>query len=295
MIAVTGATGFVGRAVCGALRANGESIVTIGRGAGVDLYWPIGPDFDSASLARLAGVRAVVHLAGSTIAVKWTPARKREIMESRANNTAKLARALARLEPKPSVLLSASAVGYYGNRGDEWLDESSAPGNDFLADVTRAWEDATTSASDAGIRVVRMRLGVVLGAGGGMIGQIRLPFLLGLGGVLGSGKQWMSWIALDDLTRFIVTAINDSTIAGAVNLTSPSPTTNAEFTAAFGALLHRPTIMPAPAFGLRMLFGEMADVAVLASQRVRPARLMASGYAFNHPTVEGALRAALKP
>ena len=293
MIVVTGARGFVGRATCDALRATGSRLITIGRDTNSDIQWPESGDFSPEVIARLSGVRAVIHLAGESIGVRWTPAIKRVIMTSRAVNTATLARALTSISPRPSTLLSASAVGYYGSRGDEWLDESSASGDDFLSGVTRAWENATTPASDAGIRVVHMRTGVVLGCGGGMLDQVTTPFRLGLGGTLGSGLQWMSWISLADLVRFIVAAIDDATIAGAVNLTSPAPVRNTDFTAALGAVLRRPAVIPVPEFALRALFGEMADGVLLASQRVRPARLIASGFAFDHLSVEAALRAAL--
>ena len=293
MIVVTGARGFVGRATCDALRAKGHRLVTVGRDTSSDIQWPASGDFGPEVIARLSGVRAAVHLAGESIGVRWTPAIKRAIMTSRAVNTATLARALASTSPRPSTLLSASAVGYYGNRGDEWLDESSTSGNDFLAGVTRAWEDATQPVSDAGLRVIHMRTGVVLGRGGGMLDQVTTPFRLGLGGMLGSGLQWMSWISLGDLVRFIVAAIDDATIAGAVNLTSPAPVRNSEFTAALAAALRRPAVISVPEFALRALFGEMADGVLLASQRVRPARLIASGFAFDHLSVEAALRAAL--
>jgi hypothetical protein len=293
MILVTGARGFVGRATCDALRAKGLRLMTIGRDTNSDIQWPASGDFAPEVIARLSGVRAVVHLAGESIGVRWTPTIKRAIMTSRAVNTATLARALVSINPRPAALLSASAVGYYGNRGDEWLDESSAPGDDFLAGVTRAWENATVPASDAGVRVVHMRTGVVLGRGGGMLDQVTTPFRLGLGGTLGSGLQWMSWISLADLVRFIVAAIDDATIAGAVNLTSPAPVRNAEFTTALGAVLRRPAVIPVPEFALRALFGEMADGVLLASQRVRPARLIASGFAFDHLSVDAALGAAV--
>lgn len=295
MIIVTGARGFVGRAVCDAVRATGEQVLTIGRGAESDVQWPAGEDFSGDAVSRMAGAHAVVHLAGEPIGVRWTAERKRAIMESRVRGTSQLARALVRVQPRPTVMLSASAVGFYGSRGDDALDESSSPGSDFLSGVVRAWEDATTLVRDAGIRVVNMRFGLVFGRGGGMLAEVVPPFRLGLGGVLGTGQQWMSWIALDDLVRFAVAALEDSSIRGPVNVVSPNPVRNAEFTAALGAVLHRPAVIPVPAFALRALFGEMADGALLASQRVRPARLLASGFAFSHPTVDGALRAALTP
>jgi len=294
MIAITGARGFIGRAVHETLRSRGNRIVTIGRSADADVRWPdAAADFGSTALARLAGAHAVVHLAGENIGVRWTEARKREILESRSRGTATLARGLTRLNPRPSVLLSASAVGFYGAHGDEWLDEESASGTDFLSAVTRAWEDATTPARDAGIRVVRMRFGVAIGPGGGMLARVRLPFSLGLGGRLGSGQQWMSWVALDDIARFVLRAIDDAVFDGPVNVTSPSPVRNREFTEALAVQLGRPAVLPAPAFALRAVFGEMADAMLLSGQRVRPARLLAAGFEFDQPTIDVALRAAL--
>ncbi len=294
MIAVTGATGFVGQAVCAALRARGNRVVTIGRSAGSDVAWPDGDaDFGAGALAALAGTVAVVNLAGATIAERWTAERKREIVRSRAFNTARLARAMAILNPKPAAFVSASGVGCYGDRADEWLDEASTTGTDFLAEVTRGWEAGTQPAHDAGIRVVRLRLGVVIGPGGGMIDRIRLPFSLGVGGRLGSGKQWFSWISLNDVVRVVLRAIDDPAIEGAVNAVSPVPVRNAEFTEALGRVLRRPAVMPVPAIALRAIFGEMADGVMLASQRVRPARLIAAGFTFEQPEIEGALRAAV--
>jgi uncharacterized protein (TIGR01777 family) len=233
-----------------------------------------------------------VNFAGENIGARWTHARKREILRSRATNTARLARAVARMDPKPAAFVSASAAGYYGSRGDEWLDESSSPGTDFLAGVTRAWEAATEPAREAGVRVVCLRLGVVLGPGGGMLARIRRPFSLGLGGTLGDGQQWFSWISLQDLVRVTLRAIDDPALVGAVNAVSPAPVRNATFTAAMGRVLTRPVIVPVPAFALRAIFGEMADGLLLASQRARPARLLAAGFTYEHPEIEGALRAA---
>lgn len=293
MIIVTGARGFVGAAVCAALRARGDRLLTVGRGAGADVAWPAGDaEFGPGAMAAFAGARAAVHFAGESIGARWTADRKLEIMQSRSVNTTRLARAMARLDPKPLAFVSASAVGYYGSRGDEWLDESSPPGDDFLSQVTRAWEQATTPAREAGIRVVQLRLGVVLGSGGGMLDRIRLPFSLGLGGMLGSGQQWFSWIALADVVRIVLRAIDDASLAGAINAVSPAPVRNTEFTAAVGRVMGRPAVVPMPAFALRAMFGEMADGAMLASQRARPARLLAAGYAFEHPEIEDALRAA---
>lgn len=295
MIAVTGATGFVGRALCTHLESRGERILRIGRRNG-DIAWPAdGAEFDQSAIAAMRGVRAVVHLAGESIGKRWTRGRRRAIRESRVGLTGVLARALARLSPPPAVLISASAVGYYGDRGDELLDESSVPGNDFLARVTQDWESAAAPAAAAGVRATVMRMGVVLGPGGGMLAQLRLPFRLALGARLGDGSQWMSWIALNDAVRWIVRSLDDADISGPVNVVSPAPVTNAEFTRALGRALGRPTPFVAPASALRLAFGEMADGVLLASQRVRAARMLDFGFGFEHPSLDDTLRLAVAP
>lgn len=295
MIAVTGARGFVGRAVCDALTSRGHRVLTIGRGAESNVRWPArGAEFGAEALAALAGTRTVINLAGEPIDARWTAARMREIRASRVDSTAVLVRALSKLEPRPRVLISGSGVGYYGTRGDEWLDESSATGTDFLAAVCREWETAAAGAGAAGIRVVQMRLGVVIGAGGGMFSRVSKIFRLGLGGRLGSGAQWLSWIALDDLVRFIIRAIDDELLRGPVNVTGAAPVTNAVFTDTLARVLHRPAVMPAPAFVLRAVFGAMANDVLLGSQRVRPARLVALGFPFEHASLDDAFRAALR-
>jgi len=278
-VAVTGASGFVGSALVAVLRRDGDEVLTIRRG----------------EVAALEGVHAVVNLAGATIGRRWTTARKREIRDSRVRGTRLIAETLARLAPAPRVLVSASAVGYYGDRGDEWLDENSAPGAGFLAEVAVAWERATEPARDAGVRVVHLRSGLVLGAGGGALARLRTPFTLGVGGRLGSGRQWMSWVSLDDLLALIRFAIANDTVSGAVNAVAPSPVTNAEFTATLARVLHRPAFAHVPAIALRLLFGEMAAATLLASQRVRPERLERAGFSFAHRSVEPALRHALRP
>lgn len=293
MIAITGAHGFIGDAVCRALELRGQRVVRIGR-TNADVRWPKrGAEFEPGALTALARTRAVVHLAGESIGARWTPARRRAIRQSRVELTATLARALATMNPRPAVLVAASAVGFYGDRGDEWLDESSAPGHDFLASVVSEWEAAAQPASAAGIRVVHLRFGIVLGANGGMLRQIRLPFQLALGARLGPGTQWMSWIAIDDLVRVVFRVIDDATVAGPVNVVAPEPARNADFTRTLAHTLGQPALLVAPAFALRALFGAMANGLMLSSQRVRPARLLAMGFPFDHPSLDGALRAAL--
>jgi uncharacterized protein (TIGR01777 family) len=294
LIVVTGASGFVGRAVCEEFELRGLRVARIGRGAGANARCPApGAEFGDDALRALAGARAVVHLAGATIGERWTPARKRAIRDSRVALTGVLARALARAEPRPAAFVAASAVGIYGDRGDQWLDESSPPGDDFLATVAREWEAATEPARTAGVRVAHLRLGVVLGPGGGMVARLRLPFRLGGGARLGSGRQWLSWISLEDAVRVIVRAVDDPAFTGAFNVVAPEPVTNAEFTTRFARALGMPALLAAPPFALRAAFGEMADGVLLASQRVRPARLLATGFAFVHPSLDAALAAAL--
>jgi hypothetical protein len=259
---------------------------------------PAGPDevaWDPArglaEPARLNGVDAVVHLAGANIAAgRWTPARKAEIRQSRVEGTRSLCEALARLAHPPRVLASASAVGYYGDRGAETLTEDSAAGTGFLADVCRAWEAATQPASRAGIRVVNLRFGMILTPAGGALGKMLLPFKLGAGGRIGSGEQFMSWITLDDAIGAVHHALCEESVRGPVNVAAPAPVSNAEFTRTLARVLRRPALFPLPAFAARLLFGEMADALLLGSARVVPARLQAAGYGFRLPELEGAIR-----
>jgi uncharacterized protein (TIGR01777 family) len=225
--------------------------------------------------------------------LRWTAEKKRRIRESRTTATRLLVQTLARLPKPPGVLISASAIGYYGSRGDEVLTEHSGPGTGFLADVARDWEAATAAAIAHGIRVVNPRLGVVLSDHGGALAKMLMPFRLGMGGVVGDGTQWMSWIALDDVVGAIQHALAIDSLRGPVNAVAPGPVTNAELTRTLGRVLARPTIVPLPAFAARLAMGEMADALLLASHRVLPARLQASGYIFRHPSLEGALRAEL--
>lgn len=293
MIAVSGATGFVGRAVADALRARGIRVVTIGRRPDADIRWPVaGKSFESRELELLGTCRAVVHLAGESIGARWTRSRRRAIRESRVGLTSVLAGAMASVTPRPAALLSASAMGYYGNRGDEWLDEEAAPGTDFLARLVIDWEGATTPAAEAGVRVVHMRFGLVIGPGG-IFSRVRIPFQLGLGGRLGSGRQWMSWISLEDVVDFVMRAVDDEAFRGPVNVSTPNPVTNTEFTAALASLLSRPAILHPPAFALRLALGEMADALLLTSHRMRPGRMMGNRFGYTHAQIDGALRAAL--
>jgi uncharacterized protein (TIGR01777 family) len=287
-VAITGASGFVGRALAPALRAAGHAVRTVGRGSSSDVQWD--PRAGTLRAADLDGVDAVVHLAGASVSERWTPEHKREIFESRVRGTSLLASTIAAMPRKPRVLVSASAIGIYGSRGEEWLSEESTTGDDFLAEVGRAWESNADAARDAGIRVVHPRIGIVLSPDGGALAKMLPAFRFGAGGPMGSGRQWMSWIALDDLIGVIQFALATESLAGPVNAVAPSPVTNAAFGSALGEALHRPAILPVPAFALRLKFGEMAEATVLASQRVRATKLVDSGYAFRYPELDGALR-----
>ena len=257
------------------------------------MHWD--PERGEIDAGGLEGVGAVVHLAGEGIGNRrWNEAHKAKVMGSRTAGTSLLAQTLAKLNKAPKVLVSGSAVGYYGDRGDEVLTESSRPGNDFLAEVCTAWESATTPAKEAGIRVAHIRTGIVLARQGGVLPKMLLPFKFGVGGKLGSGRQWMSWISLEDEVGAILHLLGDQTPGGAFNLTAPSPVTNADLTKALGEALHRPTLIPAPRFALKAaLGGEMAEELLLVSQRALPTRLLDSGYTFAHPELADALKVAL--
>lgn len=294
-ILVTGSHGVIGQALIEALQSRGDHAVRLIRGpsrrSSPEPAWD--PTADRVDENRLEDFDAVVHLAGESLASgRWTPARKARIRDSRVNGTRLLAGALGRLSRPPRVLVSASAVGYYGDRGDEIVREGSPPGTGFLADVCRQWEAAAEPARRAGIRVVHNRTGLVLSSAGGMLPRILPLFRLGLGGRLGSGRQYMSWIAIEDVVGALLHLMAHEEIRGPANLVSPHPVTNREFTAALGRVLSRPTPFPVPTPALRIALGEMAGELV-ASVRAEPARLVESGYAFRFPDLDGALRARL--
>jgi len=238
----------------------------------------------------LEGADAVVHLAGEPLAHRWTDERKRAIRESRVRGTELVARTIAALDRRPRVLLSGSAIGIYGDRGDEPLDEESALGGGFLAGIAREWEAASVAAADAGVRVVLLRTGIVLSPKGGALERLLLPFKLGVGGPIGSGRQWMSWISLDDQVRAMEHALATTGLHGPINLVSPNPVTNAEFAATLGRVLSRPALVPVPAFALELAYGEMARATILAGQRVLPKVLLRTEFTFAHPTLDEALR-----
>lgn len=289
-VAITGASGLVGSALSTVLSVCGHQAVPIvRRPTPGGILWD--PRAGSIDAEALEGIDAVVHLAGESIAGgRWTDEKKRRIEESRVLGTTLLARTLAGLQRPPRVLVSASAVGYYGDRGDERIDESSPRGEGFLAETCEPWERSADPARDAGIRVVHPRIGVVLAQRGGALAQMLPPFRFGVGGPLGSGQQWMSWIALDDLVYVLLHALAHDRIEGPVNATAPQPVRNADFTRVLGRVLRRPAFLPVPAFALRLLFGEMADHLLLTGQQVWPDRLTEDGFRFAHPDLEGALR-----
>ena len=295
-IAISGSTGLVGRVLCDALATDGLRMLRLVRrdqpSDHETVRWD--PASGPANPAQLEGIDAVVHLAGENIAEgRWSNAKKRRIRDSRVVGTRSLCESLISLERPPSVLVAASAIGFYGDRGDEILDETSAAGSGFLSDVCREWETATQPALDRGIRVVNLRIGVVLSTAGGALKKMLLPFQFGAGGRVGSGRQYWSWIALDDLVRVIRYCLEGTQLRGPVNAVAPAPVTNSEFTAVLGRVLRRPTLLPLPAFAARLVLGEMANELLLSSARVIPKRLQESGFTFRHDQIEGALRKEL--
>ncbi|MCB9915072.1 MAG: TIGR01777 family protein [Planctomycetes bacterium] len=294
-ILVTGASGLIGSALVRRLRAEGHRVRPLVRRPpreAAEIAWD--PAKGWLDPRELEGADAVVHLAGENIAGgRWTAERKRVLDESRRRGTGLLAATLAQLEHPPAVLVSASAVGYYGDTGEEVVDERASSGAGFLPEVCRHWEAAAAPARDAGLRVVHPRIGVVLAADGGALAKMLTPFKLGLGGRLGSGRQWMSWISLDDVVSVLHAGVFDERLSGPVNAVAPTPVRNDEFTAVLGRVLGRPTVAPVPAFALRALVGELADELLLASLRVEPRALEQAGFAWEHATLEGALRAVL--
>ena len=298
---ITGATGLIGRALASELAQRGHEVVALTRREGALTGFPPGvrsarwnPRGDGANAdpaGVLEGLDALVHLSGEPVGKRWTTARKRAIRESRVEGTKALVAALGAARNRPSRLLAASAVGYYGARGDEELAEDAASGHDFLAEVCREWEAAAGAARDRGIETASLRIGVVLSPKGGALATMLPPFRLGVGGRLGSGRQWMAWIHLADVTAAIAHLLEApaGSLESTYNLTSPNPATNAAFTKALGKALRRPTIFPAPGLAMRLAFGEMADALLLSGQRAVPGRLLAAGFQFGHPSIGPAL------
>ena len=300
-ILVTGSSGFIGTALTQELLRAGHTVCRLVRpgtstetaqtAQGFDVNWnPLTGDLGGAAV----GADAVVNLGGASIADgRWTSQRKQLLRASRTETTRALVTALAKMAARPRVLISASATGYYGNRGDEALTEESTPGNDFLSGIAKDWEAENTKAEGLGIRVVLARFGVVLARHGGALPQMMRPFQFGVGGKIAAGRQWMSWVTLQDTIAILRLALENEHVRGPINVVSPQPVTNAEFTKTLAAALHRPTLFPAPAFALRLILGEMADALLLSSQRVLPAQLQRLNYAFQHPDLRTALATVL--
>ncbi len=292
-ILVSGASGMVGRAAVGAMRGEGHRVNRLARPGTKrepgDAGWdPLTGALDGGAAE---GAEAVVHLAGASIAEgRWNEGRKARIRESRGEATRRLVASLGKLKKPPLVFISASAVGYYGSRGDEMLTEASAPGSDFLAEVSWEWEEAARGAEGYGARVAMLRFGMILAREGGGLPRMAIPFRFGAGGKLGSGKQWMSWVALEDAAGMILYALGEEKLRGAANAVAPEPVRNEEFTRTLGKVLRRPALFPAPGFALRLALGEMAEALLLASQRAMPARLSELGYRYRQADLEQALR-----
>jgi uncharacterized protein len=293
-ILVSGVSGPIGAALLPSLRTSGCSVVRLVRGPATgdgQIPWdpavPIAPE-------AVSGFDAVIHLAGESIFGRWTAAKKAEIRDSRADGTLNLAQALARAEEKPNVFVCGSAIGYYGNRGDEALSEESSPGTGFLAQVCQEWEEATTPAVQADIRTAHLRTGIVLSPKGGALGAMLLPFKMGLGGRTGDGRQWMSWIDVRDMVGAIHHILKNDLLQGAVNMVAPKPVRNAEFATTLASVLSRPAIFPMPAFAAKLVFGEMGKELLLGSQKVEPGKLISSGYPFRYRELRASLEALLK-
>ena len=290
-VLIAGASGLVGSALIPALEAEGAEVTRLVRtsaGAG-EIEWH--PNNDQIDATHLEGFDAIINFAGENIAGgRWTDDVKRKIHDSRVNGTHLLSEAIAGLKQPPKVFLCASATGIYGDRDDEILDEQSDSGGGFLAGVCREWEQATEPAAAGGVRTVNLRFGPILAREGGMLAKLLTPFKMGMGGKVGSGKQYISWVAIDDVVNAIKLALKDETIRGPLNIVSPHPVTNEEFTKTLGHVLSRPTALSVPAFAARLAFGEMADEMLLTSQRVIPKKLNDSGFEFEHPELEGAFR-----
>lgn len=295
-ILVTGSTGLVGSALVASLEAKRHQVVRLSRGsakpAGNSVSW--NPETGAMDRSALEGIDAVVHLAGENIAARrWSQAQKARIRDSRVAGTRHLCENLAALARPPKVLACASAIGYYGDRGSQVLREDSTPGSGFLPEVCRAWEAAASPAADKGIRTVHLRFSILLSAAGGALAKMLPPFRMGIGGRMGDGRQYMSWITLDDTVRTIEWVLDNNTVRGPINVATHEAATNEEFTKTLGHVLRRPTLVSAPAFAVRLVFGEMGDALLLASTRVEPARLEAGGFRFQHPELEMALRSVL--
>jgi len=297
-VLVSGISGPIGAALLPTLKASGAHITRLARSGSPacpadEETIPWNPAQPLPANA-LSGFDAVIHLAGESIVGRWTPEKKKKIRESRVEGTRNLAKALAQTKEKPQIFLCSSAIGYYGNRGDELLTEESAAGSGFLPDVCREWEAAAFEAKAAGIQTVHMRTGVVLSPEGGALGKMLTPFKLGVGGKIGNGHQWMSWIDVDDMVGAIHHILKSDLLHGPVNMVGPRPVTNQEFTKTLASVLHRPAIFPVPEFAVKVAFGEMGETVLLGSQRVEPTQLIASGYPFRFKSLRASLENILR-
>lgn len=295
-VLITGASGLIGHALQKSLKDRGHELLIASRSPKREegsIRWTVEDGFEDPE--RLEGTDAVVHLAGETVSgLRWTDEKKKAIRDSRVLGTRSVVDALSRLKRKPKVLVAASAIGYYGERGDEELTESSGAGDGFLSSVSKEWEAESRRAEDLGIRTVLLRTGIVLSKDGGALATMLTPFKLGVGGVVGSGKQWMSWISLDDQIEIINYAIENENVRGAVNAVSSNPVTNEQFTKTLGEVLYRPTFLPLPEFAVSMIFGEMGDALLLASTKVMPKRLLDAGFEFKYPELKPAIENAVE-
>ena len=295
-IVVSGATGLIGSSLVSFLQEKGHEVHKLVRSRANlgenEIAWD--PDHGVIDSSFLKGMDAMIHLAGENILGRWTEAKKEKIWKSRVEGTRQLCEVLSALQHPPSIFISASAIGYYGNRGEETLTEESAKGEGFLSDVCAEWERSSLILQEKGIRTFALRFGMVLSSRGGALKQMLPLFKLGLGGVLGSGKQWMSWIALEDVLRVIEFALHQKSLAGPVNVVSPFPVTNFAFTKTLGCILHRPTFMGVPTFAVKVMFGELGKEVFLSSERVLPAKLQEAGFSFAYPELEGALKHMIK-
>jgi len=292
-VLVSGGSGLIGSALIPSLKSRGFRVIRLVRGtaSGADqITWD---PTKALSPETVSGFHAIVHLSGETVATRWSNSKKSKIRASRVESTRNLAQGAAKAEKRPHVLITASAIGYYGNRGDEVLREESSSGTGFLAEVCREWEGAAQPAADAGIRCAQIRTGVVLSPGGGALQKMLPPFRMGVGGTLGPGRQWMSWIHIQDMVGAINHILKTDLLRGPVNLVAPKPVTNAEFTKTLGSVLSRPTLLPVPALVMKLAFGQMAEEVLLSSQRVEPTKLVTSGYPFQYSDLQRALESIL--
>ena len=297
-VLITGASGLIGKALQKSFAEKGYEMLLASRSEPKDarsVQWNPDSGFTDAALEKLEGLNGVIHLAGESIsAIRWTDEKKKAIRDSRVFGTRSMIEAFDKLERKPTTFISGAAIGYYGDRGDEVLTESSPAGKTFLADISKEWEAESRRAEDLGIRTVLLRTGIVLSKDGGALTTMMMPFKLGVGGVVGSGKQWMSWISLDDVVAIINFALENESVRGAINVVAPNPVTNEEFTKTLGTVLYRPTFLPLPEFAVHMVFGEMGDALLLDSTRVAPKRLLDAGYEFKFTDLKAALEHAVK-